>query len=138
MTDIKVFLSGSCSCCFNQTSSAICKPLSALTYDKSRVIFLLIIIWSISTIISLPEAVVLSAFSIIQSQPCVVEDIFWDLTSCIPNWSDNIGLVYSILKTALLYIFPLILMLILYTNIIQTLWRTNIPGTKIIIDPKPI
>ena len=114
----------------NQIFLAICKPLSTLTYSKSRVILLLLIIWSISTLISLPEAVSLSAISILDSHPCVVENIFWDLTSCVPDWSDNTGLVCNILKTVILYILPFLLMLLLYINIIKTLWRTNLPGNE--------
>ena len=59
------------------------------------------------------------------------DDIVWDLTNCIPFWSHNSGLVYSLLKTTVLFIIPLVIMIIFYTKIINKLWSNNLAGSYV-------
>ena len=109
--------------------SAICQPLSTLAFKKQRVVILLVLIWSTSVILSLPEAFILSALLFLNDRtlfPCVTEDIFWDLTSCVPFWSNTSGLIYTTIKAILLYFLPLLIMIIVYKNIVKTLWRSNV------------
>ena len=111
--------------------SAICQPLSALAFKKQRVTILLVLIWSTSFILSLPKTFILSAALVLNDRtlfPCVAEDVFWDLTSCVPFWSNTSGLIYTTIKAVLLYFLPLVIMILVYRNIIKTLWRTNVSG----------
>ena len=85
----------------------------------------LVIIWVLSTLISIPECLVLHAVSSLRDQHCVSKDIVWDLTNCIPFWSNKTGLAYGILKTLVLFIVPLLVMIILYTKIINKLWSSD-------------
>ena len=56
------------------------------------------------------------------------DDVFWDLTNCIPFWSYNTGLAYGVMKTGTLFIIPLIIMIIIYSQIINKLWSDKIKG----------
>ena len=110
---------------------AICKPLSVLSYKKERVIIKLIIIWSLSIIISLPETMMLSAVSFLNNRlhfPCAEEDIFWDLSSCDPSWSNSTVFLITSLKTVMLFIVPLVIMVIIYRQIFKTLWSRKMTG----------
>ena len=94
-------------------------------------ITLLVLIWSTSLFISLPESFILIALPYLNDRiffPCVVEDISLDLTSCVPIWSNTSGFIYTIVKAAFLYIFPLIVMVIFDRKIIKTLWITRVRG----------
>ena len=60
--------------CWNFHFSAICRPLSALKYKKRRIFILLIIIWSLSILLSLPELFILEAVPFLSDEtlfPCV-------------------------------------------------------------------
>jgi len=105
---------------------AICRPLSRLSYSTLRHVLQLVSIWILSTLISLPECLVLHAVSAIKEQPCVSENVFWDLTNCIPFWSYNTGLGYGVVKTMILFINPLIIMIIIYSRIINKLWSDKV------------
>lgn len=112
---------------------AICKPLSVLSYKKERVIIKLIIIWSLSIIISLPETMMLSAVSFLNNRlhfPCAEEDIFWDLSSCDPSWSNSTVFLITSLKTVMLFIVPLVIMVIIYRQIFKTLWSRKMTGPQ--------
>merc|ERR1719471_342714 len=77
--------------------------------------------------ISVPEIVILSAVSILNDRklfPCVTEEIFWDLTACVPTWSNKTVFIYTTIKACCLYVVPAIVMLILYRSIIITLSNT--------------
>ena len=118
---------------------AICQPLSSLVYKQQRVIILLVLIWSTSLFISLPEAFILIALPYLNDRtifPCVVEDILLDLTACVPFWSNTSGFIYTSIKAAFLYVFPLIVMVIFYRKIIKTLWITRIRGKneKVVVE----
>ena len=120
-------------------SSAICSPFSTLSHKKRRIITILVLIWSTSIILSLPEAFMVSSVPFLNQQelfPCVEEDILWDLTSCVPGWSKQTGFIVTIIKSLLLYLFPLICMILLYKDIIRTLWRTKVEGGKFILQFK--
>ena len=117
-------------------SSAICSPFSTLFHKKRRIITILVLIWSTSIILSLPEAFMVSSAPFLNQRdlfPCVKEDILWDLTSCVPVWSKQTGFIVTIIKSLLLYLFPLICMILLYKDIIRTLWRTKVEGGKFIL-----
>ena len=55
----------------------------------------------------------------------VSDEIVWDLTNCVPFWSYNTGLAYGVIKTAILFIIPLIFMIVLYISIINKLWNSD-------------
>ena len=58
----------------NDSISAICRPLSALKYKKRRIIILVLIIWTLSILISLPELFILEAIPFLSDEnlfPCV-------------------------------------------------------------------
>ena len=115
---------------------AICNPLSTLVYSKTGVILILIFIWATSILLSLPEAVILSAVSFLNNRdnfPCVVEDIFWDLSSCVPAWSNSADFAYTCVKIFFLYLLPLLFMASVYSRIIRILWSKDIVGNNSMI-----
>ena len=83
---------------------AICRPLSTLVYKRRRVITVLVTIWILSLMISVPEIVILSAVSFLNDRklfPCVTEEIFWDLTVCVPTWSNKTVFIYTTIKVGI-------------------------------------
>jgi len=53
------------------------------------------------------------------------------LTTCAPNWSMEIDIVYVILRTLILYAVPLMFMSFAYYQIVRVLWSTeSIPGGR--------
>ena len=86
---------------------AICRPLSSLVYKKRRVIMVMIIIWSLSLFISIPELLILTSVGFLNDKdmfPCVTEEIYWDLTACLPTWSNNSVFIYTIIKVNIVLI----------------------------------
>ena len=53
------------------------------------------------------------------------DEVIWDLTNCVPFWSYNTGLAFGVLKTLILFLLPLVLMVVLYTNIVNKLWNSE-------------
>ena len=60
--------------------------------------------------------------------PCVSPSLLWDLSSCIPSWSQKADMTYTMVKALLLYLLPLVIMATLYFKIIKALWSKNISG----------
>ena len=120
----------------NLLVTAICNPLSTLVYSKTGVILIMIFIWATSILPSLPEAVILSAVSFLNNRdsfPCVVEDIFWDLSSCVPAWSNSADFAYTCIKIIFLYLLPLLFMVSVYSRIIKILWSKGVDGNSFMI-----
>ena len=87
--------------------SAICRPLSTLVYKRSRVLTSLLLIWLLSTLISLPEAIILTSVGFLNDKdkfPCITEDIFWDLSTCEPSWGTDQVFIYTIIKVIWVFI----------------------------------
>ena len=75
-----------------------------MVYKKRRVIVVMIIIWSMSLFISFPELLILTSVGFLNDKevfPCVTEEIYWDLTACIPTWSNNSVFIYTTIKASL-------------------------------------
>lgn len=52
-------------------------------------------------------------------------------TSCAPNWSIEVDMMYVILRTLILYAVPLMFMSFAYYQIVRVLWSTDsIPGGR--------
>ncbi|XP_050402593.1 orexin receptor type 2 [Patella vulgata] len=102
---------------------AICHPLSFKS-TLSRARNTIIIIWTVSCSVALPELIVADTFG--YSFPKPFTSIL--LTSCAPSWLLWVQFVYQIALMIAMYLFPLILMGITYANIAYVLWRKEIPG----------
>lgn len=103
---------------------AICYPL-IFKSTKRRAQVIIVVIWIVSMFIAIPELVVLETFPFFGPEK-ELDTVL--LTSCRPGWKQNQQMVHQIVLLVLLYVLPLILMGITYTQIAIVLWRGNIPG----------
>ena len=62
-----------------------------------------------------------------ETRPSFNNDLIY-YYQCIPTWSKSSNLLFLITKIIFLYTLPLIFMSFAYYQIIQVLWRSNIPG----------
>lgn len=94
-------------------------------YSNSKRVKLIIgIIWLLANLISLPELILVETFSAFP--PPVLEHISTMLlTSCGPVAPHYY--IYTFFSVICLYVLPIILMVITYSRIAITLWRTTIP-----------
>ena len=65
-------------------------------------------IWTISSMVGIPDAISLQAqnFHFPKNDPCIQDDILWDLTTCVPTWSESVDFSFTIVKVSL-FIFML-------------------------------
>jgi len=111
--------------------NAICRPLQ-FSSRKTNAALVITIIWSVSAIIGIPDAVTLELFKPLnlQDDPCVnFEEVIYDMARCQPKWSVEIDMIFLVIKGILLYTLPLIFMCVAYYYIFKTLWRRthNLP-----------
>jgi len=106
--------------------NAICRPLQFST-RRSKAAVVIGAIWTISSMVGIPDAISLQAqnFHFPKNDPCIQDDILWDLTTCVPTWSESVDFSFTIVKGIVLYTLPLIFMSIGYYFIVKTLWRRN-------------
>ena len=82
--------------------NAICRPLQ-FSSRKTKAAVIIAVIWTVSGIIGIPDAVSLHLESPLNltTDPCIDEnEIFWDLSRCIPSWSENVDFFFTILKVS--------------------------------------
>ncbi|PRD26246.1 UNVERIFIED_CONTAM: Orexin receptor type 2 [Trichonephila clavipes] len=101
---------------------AICHPLSFKS-TASRAKTSIFLIWLISVLIGLPEAIVLDTR---RSLP--VDTLY--LTDCTHTWSETSTRVYQLFLILVLYVAPFTLMAFTYYQITRVLWNKNIPGAS--------
>ncbi|GIY12799.1 orexin receptor type 2 [Caerostris darwini] len=101
---------------------AICHPLSFKS-TASRAKTSILLIWLISVLIGLPEAIVLDTR---RSLP--VDTTY--LTDCTHTWSENSTRIYQLFLILVLYVAPFTLMAFTYYQITRVLWNKNIPGAS--------
>ncbi|CAG9766133.1 unnamed protein product [Ceutorhynchus assimilis] len=95
---------------------AICYPLAfRSTTGKAKTA--IGIIWVIAFVCEIPETIYLVA------EPYEEFKIY--LTQCTPTWDDKTDIVFMIVRMAMFYFFPLILMSIAYIQIIRILWSNT-------------
>ena len=61
----------------------------------------LLLIWLVSILISLPEAIILNSVGYLNDKdkyPCITEDILWDLSTCEPSWGKDQVFIYIVIK----------------------------------------
>lgn len=76
----------------------------------------------------IPELIVLETKSSDQVNENVETIIF---TTCAPNWSKELDIVYIIIRSLILYAVPLMFMSVAYYQIVKVLWSTEtIPGDR--------
>ena len=83
--------------------NAICRPLQFST-RKTKAAVVIGAIWTISSMIGIPDAASLEAQPTAFTKdeyPCMQEDILWDLTDCVPSWSENVDFSFVIVKVSL-------------------------------------
>lgn len=52
-------------------------------------------------------------------------------TRCEPNWSQELDIIYIVLRALILYIIPLMFMSVAYYQIVKVLWKSEtIPGDR--------
>ncbi|KAG8199001.1 hypothetical protein JTE90_001800 [Oedothorax gibbosus] len=101
---------------------AICHPLSfKSTAASSKGTILLI--WAVSLVIVLPEAVVLD------TRQNVPLDMVY-LTDCTYTWPEANTRCYQLFLLVSLYVAPFLLMAVAYYQIAKVLWNRNIPGSS--------
>ncbi|XP_023244000.1 orexin receptor type 1-like [Centruroides sculpturatus] len=103
---------------------AICYPLRFKS-TAFRAKTSILIIWLMSLLLVLPEAIVLDT----RRHPNIQGDVDY-LTDCVPTWSDGDTTIYQLFLILILYISPFILMSIAYYQIAKVLWNKNIPGSS--------
>ncbi|ODM94517.1 Orexin receptor type 2 [Orchesella cincta] len=102
---------------------AICYPLK-FKATTSRAKRLILLIWVISLVVDIPELIGM------ETQPTVPANTIY-LTTCTPNWSMEVDIMYVILRTLILYAVPLMFMSFAYYQIVRVLWSTaSIPGGR--------
>ncbi|XP_054723496.1 orexin receptor type 2-like [Uloborus diversus] len=102
---------------------AICHPLSFKS-TAARAKTSILIIWLLSTIVVLPEVVVLDT----KKHTLPLETAY--LTDCTYTWSENSTRIYQLFLVLFLYVFPFLLMAVAYYQIARVLWNKNIPGSS--------
>ncbi|KAG8180147.1 hypothetical protein JTE90_023356 [Oedothorax gibbosus] len=109
---------------------AICHPLSfKSTAGRAKTSILLI--WLVSGLIGLPEAVVLDT----RRSPLPVNTLF--LTDCAHTWGESSTRVYQLVLILVLYVAPFTLMAFTFHHITRVLWnKNNIPGETVVYHPK--
>ena len=85
--------------------NAICRPLQFST-RRSKAAVVICAIWTISSLVGIPDAISLEAKNEIFSEEyyafhCVEEGILWDLTMCVPTWNENFDFSFTIVKVSL-------------------------------------
>ncbi|XP_015598583.1 orexin receptor type 2 isoform X2 [Cephus cinctus] len=101
---------------------AICFPLRFKS-TTGRAKTAIIIIWLLALLFDIPELLVLQT---VPAAHLRVETVFF--TQCAPSWSQRSEATFTIIKLILLYTGPLIFMSVAYWQIVQVLWRSDIPG----------
>ncbi|XP_059140533.1 orexin receptor type 2-like [Physella acuta] len=102
---------------------AICYPLRfKSTLPRARKIIL--IIWIVAFLASLPELIVAHAFPFQFPAP-ISSSLF---THCKPAWDNLNQGVYQIFVVVFFYLLPIVLMTLTYTHIATVLWSREIPG----------
>ncbi|XP_042908623.1 orexin receptor type 2 [Parasteatoda tepidariorum] len=102
---------------------AICHPLSFKS-TAARAKTNIFLIWLVSIIVALPEAIVLDT----RKHPIPLETIY--LTDCAYTWSESNTRIYQLFLLLFLYIIPFLLMAVAYYQIAKVLWNKNIPGSS--------
>lgn len=79
--------------------NAICRPLKFST-RKTKAAVVIAVIWTISSVIGIPDAVTLHLFTPMNKReyPCMADDILFDLSSCSPTWNENADFSFTIVK----------------------------------------
>ncbi|KFD56210.1 hypothetical protein M513_02988 [Trichuris suis] len=92
---------------------ALCRPLHSRQWQTKRnVVRMLIIIWTAACITSIPPTFVVEVIEIRPGQP-----------NCRYNWpSPQAPLIYFIFLSQMLFTIPLIIMTLLYSLVIRSLW----------------
>ncbi|KRZ68653.1 Cholecystokinin receptor [Trichinella papuae] len=92
---------------------ALCRPLHSRQWQtKSNVVRMMIIVWTASFTCSIPQAIVAEVIEIRPGQ-----------LNCRDNWpSGQAQLIYFIFLSLVLFIIPLIIMTMLYSLVIRSLW----------------
>ncbi|KRX72660.1 Cholecystokinin receptor, partial [Trichinella sp. T6] len=92
---------------------ALCRPLQSRQWQtKSNVVRMMIIVWTASFTCSIPQAIVAEVIEIRPGQ-----------LNCRDNWpSGQAQLIYFIFLSLVLFIIPLIIMTMLYSLVIRSLW----------------
>lgn len=98
---------------------AICYPLK-FKATPSRAKVMIIVIWTVSLCIIIPELVVLDTFSKFGHITII-------LTSCKPTWSYTSQAAYQLILSIAMYVLPFILMGVTYFQIARCLWSNTIP-----------
>ena len=82
--------------------NAICRPLQ-FSARRTKAAVVIGAIWTISSIIGIPDAVSLHLvpFFTKQDYPCKKDDMVFDLSSCQTEWSENVDFSFIILKVCL-------------------------------------
>ncbi|RWS23665.1 orexin receptor type 2-like protein, partial [Leptotrombidium deliense] len=102
---------------------AICYPLKfKSTTGKARIA--MIVIWTISLIIVLPDIIVLNTMK----NPSLPIDTHY-FTDCGYTWSEDNTRIYQLCIVVVLFIAPFMLMSVAYYQIAVVLWNKNIPGS---------
>lgn len=102
---------------------AICHPL-AFKSTLSRARNIIIVIWVVAAGVALPEMIVVTTNP--YNYPGDFQTIY--LTTCAPAWLEWKQIIYQISLVIVMYVCPLVLMGLTYTNIAVVLWRNDIPG----------
>ncbi|XP_067124829.1 orexin receptor type 2-like [Centruroides vittatus] len=102
---------------------AICYPLRFKS-TASRAKISIAVIWLLSTLIILPEAIVLDIRPFTNLR---VETLY--LTDCGYTWSEEDTTKYQLFILLILYVIPFFLMSLAYYQIAKVLWNKNIPGS---------
>uniref|UniRef100_A0A5S6QK88 G_PROTEIN_RECEP_F1_2 domain-containing protein n=1 Tax=Trichuris muris TaxID=70415 RepID=A0A5S6QK88_TRIMR len=92
---------------------ALCRPLHSRQWQtKSNVVRMLIVIWTAACITSIPPTFVVEVIEIRPGQP-----------NCRYNWpSPQAPLIYFIFLSQMVFTIPLIIMTLLYSLVIRSLW----------------
>ncbi|XP_029451556.1 orexin receptor type 2 [Rhinatrema bivittatum] len=111
---------------------AICHPLMFKSTAK-RARNSIIIIWIVSCVIMIPQAIVMECSSVFPE----LANKTMLFTVCDEHWGDEIyPKVYHICFFLITYMAPLCLMILAYLQIFQKLWCRQIPGTSSVVQRK--
>ena len=60
-------------------------------------------IWTISSMVGIPDAISLQAqnFHFDPDDPCIQDNLLWDLTTCVPTWDESFDFSFTIVKVSL-------------------------------------
>ena len=60
-------------------------------------------IWTISSMVGIPDAISLQAQNNFfdPDDPCIQDDLLWDLTTCVPTWDESFDFSFTIVKVSL-------------------------------------